>query len=77
MTNAELEAVVDTSDEWISQRTGIRARHLLAPGEAASELGHVALQCSRSRPRRTDRGGIRAPSSPATAPSRPSLSFDP
>lgn len=44
MSNAELEAIVDTSDEWIAQRTGIRARHLLAPGESLSELGCKAAE---------------------------------
>lgn len=44
VTNADLEAVVDTSDEWISQRTGIRSRHLLAPGETLSDLGSKAAE---------------------------------
>lgn len=42
VTNAQLEAVVETSDEWISQRTGIRSRHLLQPGETLSDLAKVA-----------------------------------
>jgi 3-oxoacyl-[acyl-carrier-protein] synthase-3 len=44
LTNRDLEAIVDTSDEWITSRTGIRARHVAAPGETASDL---ALQASR------------------------------
>ena len=44
VTNADLEAVVDTSDEWIAQRTGIRSRHLLAPGETLSDLGAKAAE---------------------------------
>jgi 3-oxoacyl-[acyl-carrier-protein] synthase III len=44
LTNAELAATVDTSDEWIQQRTGIRERHIAADGEYASDL---ALQASR------------------------------
>jgi len=36
--------VVETSDDWISQRTGIRQRHLLAPGEGLSTLAARAAQ---------------------------------
>ncbi|MCC6490707.1 MAG: ketoacyl-ACP synthase III [Candidatus Hydrogenedentes bacterium] len=43
-TNAELETMCDTTDAWIQQRTGIRQRHVAAPGEAASELGAPAAQ---------------------------------
>ena len=32
MTNSEMEAKVDTSDEWIVQRTGIRQRHIAGEG---------------------------------------------
>lgn len=42
ISNADLEQVVDTSDEWIAKRTGISARHLLAPGESMCELTAVA-----------------------------------
>jgi 3-oxoacyl-[acyl-carrier-protein] synthase-3 len=38
LTNAELAEMVDTSDEWIVQRTGIRARHIAAEGEFTSDL---------------------------------------
>jgi 3-oxoacyl-[acyl-carrier-protein] synthase-3 len=38
MTNAELESVVDTSDDWITTRTGIKQRHVAAEGEASSDL---------------------------------------
>ncbi|CAN5720652.1 ketoacyl-ACP synthase III [soil metagenome] len=38
LTNAELEKLVDTSDEWILQRTGIRERHVVDPGIATSDL---------------------------------------
>jgi len=44
VTNADLEAIVDTTDEWISKRTGIRCRHLLAPGETLSDLGSKAAE---------------------------------
>ena len=36
LTNAELSRMVDTSDEWITQRTGIRERHIAAEGETTS-----------------------------------------
>ncbi|AWK86868.1 beta-ketoacyl-ACP synthase III [Azospirillum thermophilum] len=38
VTNADLEKIVDTSDEWIVQRTGIRSRHIAADGECTSDL---------------------------------------
>ena len=44
MTNAELEKVVDTSDEWIVSRTGIRERHIAAEGEHTSDLGAAAAK---------------------------------
>ncbi len=45
VTNAELARMVDTSDEWIVQRTGIRERHVAAPGELTSDL---ALHAART-----------------------------
>ena len=42
LTNAELAAKVDTSDEWIVQRTGIRERHIAAEGEFTSHLATKA-----------------------------------
>ncbi|MBC8022168.1 MAG: ketoacyl-ACP synthase III [Burkholderiales bacterium] len=38
LTNRDLEALVDTTDEWIFGRTGIRERHIAAEGEFASDL---------------------------------------
>jgi 3-oxoacyl-[acyl-carrier-protein] synthase-3 len=38
MTNAELERMVETSDQWIRDRTGIETRHIAAPDETASSL---------------------------------------
>jgi len=46
MTNAELAGMVDTSDEWIVQRTGIRQRHIAAEGEYTSHLGLKAAQAA-------------------------------
>jgi 3-oxoacyl-[acyl-carrier-protein] synthase-3 len=42
LTNAELAQRIDTSDDWIVQRTGIRQRHIAAPGEFTSHLGTKA-----------------------------------
>jgi 3-oxoacyl-[acyl-carrier-protein] synthase-3 len=44
LTNAELAARIDTSDEWIVQRTGIRQRHIAADGEFTSHLAIKAAQ---------------------------------
>ncbi len=44
VANAELAGLVDTSDAWIVQRTGIRTRFLLRDGETPSNLGVVACQ---------------------------------
>ena len=46
MTNAELARKVDTSDEWIVQRTGIKQRHIAADGEFTSHLGLKAAQAA-------------------------------
>ena len=46
VTNADLAKMVDTSDEWIVQRTGIRQRHLAADGEVTSDLGIKAAQAA-------------------------------
>jgi 3-oxoacyl-[acyl-carrier-protein] synthase-3 len=52
MTNQDFERLVDTSDEWIVQRTGIRERRFAAPDQATSDL---ALEASR---RALDAAGI-------------------
>src|SRR4051812_1757208 len=44
MTNDELAALVDTSNEWIVQRTGIRQRHIAADGEFCSDLATRAAE---------------------------------
>jgi 3-oxoacyl-[acyl-carrier-protein] synthase III len=44
VTNLDLEKIVDTSDEWIRTRTGIRERHYADPGVAASHLGTEAAK---------------------------------
>ncbi|OBZ15067.1 3-oxoacyl-ACP synthase [Bacillus sp. FJAT-27264] len=42
LTNSDLEKIVDTNDEWIVSRTGIRERHIAAPHEATSDLAYEA-----------------------------------
>jgi 3-oxoacyl-[acyl-carrier-protein] synthase III len=42
LTNFDLEKMVETSDEWIQQRTGIRERHIVDPGVATSDLAREA-----------------------------------
>lgn len=42
LTNADLEKMVDTSDEWITTRTGIKERHVVAAGQATSDLAFNA-----------------------------------
>jgi len=44
VTNAEFEKLVDTSDEWIRERTGIRERHIAASGETTSDLAVEAAR---------------------------------
>src|ERR1700723_882916 len=44
VTNSDLEKIVDTSDEWIRTRTGIRERHYADPGVASSHLGTEAAK---------------------------------
>lgn len=44
MTNDELGAIVDTTDEWINARTGIRRRHIAAEGEKTSDLATKAAE---------------------------------
>ena len=44
MTNADMEKIVDTTDEWIVERTGIRNRRIAAPEQATSDLSLLAAQ---------------------------------
>jgi 3-oxoacyl-[acyl-carrier-protein] synthase III len=46
LTNADLEKMVETSDEWIVTRTGIRERRIAEPGEATSD--YAAVACERA-----------------------------
>jgi 3-oxoacyl-[acyl-carrier-protein] synthase-3 len=49
LTNQELEGMVDTSDEWIRQRTGIRERRIIADGESTSDLAARAATLALER----------------------------
>ena len=44
LTNRDLESTVDTSDDWIVTRTGIRQRHIAADDQLASDLGFEAAR---------------------------------
>jgi 3-oxoacyl-[acyl-carrier-protein] synthase III len=44
MSNAEISTLVDTSDEWITERTGIKQRHLAADHEFTSDLAAAAVR---------------------------------
>lgn len=44
MTNDDLSKIVDTSDEWITERTGIKARHIASEGETTKTLAVAAAQ---------------------------------
>ncbi|MGB3814846.1 MAG: beta-ketoacyl-ACP synthase III [Shinella sp.] len=46
LSNAELESMVDTSDEWIVQRTGIRQRYIAGEGETTASLGESAARAA-------------------------------
>jgi len=54
LTNADLEKLVDTNDQWIVERTGIRERHIAAEGEFTSDLAthaaRAALEVAGLRP---------------------------
>jgi len=58
ITNEQLESLVDTSSEWIVQRTGIRSRHVLEDAEIPSDMGveagRLALQAAKVAPEDVD-----------------------
>lgn len=49
LSNCDLEAMVDTSDEWITKRTGIKERHIAAPDETTSDMGTKAAELAIER----------------------------
>ena len=48
LTNADLEKIVDTTDEWIRTRTGIERRHIAGPDESSSSLAEHAARRAAS-----------------------------
>jgi 3-oxoacyl-[acyl-carrier-protein] synthase-3 len=46
LTNHDLEKLVDTNDRWITERTGIRERHIADPGIATSDMAIEAAKCA-------------------------------
>jgi 3-oxoacyl-[acyl-carrier-protein] synthase-3 len=58
LTNADLERLVDTSDEWITTRTGIKERHIVSEGEKFSDLctkaSDLALKRAHVKPEDLD-----------------------
>jgi 3-oxoacyl-[acyl-carrier-protein] synthase-3 len=45
LTNADLEKMIDTSDQWITERTGIKQRHIVEEGMATSDMACEAVRC--------------------------------
>ena len=58
LTNADLEKLVETSDKWIMERTGIKQRHVVSEGEKFSDLctraAELALKRAHMRPEQLD-----------------------
>ena len=59
LTNQDLEKLVDTNDEWIRTRTGIRERHIAGPEMATSDLAVEAARCALAQ-RGIDASGLNA-----------------
>jgi 3-oxoacyl-[acyl-carrier-protein] synthase-3 len=59
LTNRDLEKMVETSDEWITTRTGIRERHIAAPEMATSDMAIEAARCALKQ-RGVDPTGVNA-----------------
>jgi 3-oxoacyl-[acyl-carrier-protein] synthase III len=49
LTNADFEKILDTSDEWITTRTGMKRRHIAGPNEATSDLAIIAARDALER----------------------------
>ena len=54
MTNADLEKIVDTTDEWIRTRTGVERRHVVAPDQTTSDM------CVEAAKKAMDAAGVTA-----------------
>src|SRR4030081_2746260 len=59
LTNKDLEKIVDTSDQWVTERTGIKRRHVAEPGTTtfslATEAARKALAAARVQAEDVDR----------------------
>ncbi len=53
LTNADLEKIVETTDEWIVQRTGIRQRHVAAEGQSTGDMAVQAARAALAHAKRT------------------------
>jgi len=53
LSNSDLENLVDTNDEWIMQRTGMKRRHIAAPEQATSDLAYPAARAALAAAGRT------------------------
>jgi 3-oxoacyl-[acyl-carrier-protein] synthase-3 len=49
MKNSDLESIVETNDDWIIQRTGIRQRHIAGEHETTASLGEMAARAALER----------------------------
>jgi 3-oxoacyl-[acyl-carrier-protein] synthase-3 len=49
MKNTDFEGVLETSDEWIAQRTGIRQRHIASDDETTASLGEAAARAPHDK----------------------------
>ncbi len=58
LTNSELEKMVDTSDQWITERTGIKQRRIAAPDENASDMAVAAANNPQNSSVESIRTGI-------------------
>src|SRR5260370_39446491 len=76
ITNAELEKTVNTSDAWITERTGIKERRQAAEGELTSDMAVKAaipaLVIAKTRPQELETIALRTvpPDKPTTSPAR-------
>jgi 3-oxoacyl-[acyl-carrier-protein] synthase-3 len=68
VTNDQLSAVLDTSDEWIRSRTGVVTRHVAAPGTATSDL---AVEAGRRALKSAGADSVDALILATTTPDRP------
>ena len=73
VTNAEMAKRVDTSDDWITQRTGIKQRYIAGEGETTSTLGTRAAEIALERAGLKPRTSI----SSSWRPRRPTTPFPP